>query len=348
MLKRLLSFTLIIAAIFSLCACDAADNTLPEGTKLAKGGEDVGYYFYIPEEWTNSGYGNIAQAFVSSVDNTQVSFVEAEKPGVTIDEYFTESLKEFTVDYTVDTENSGKECSFGNATNAVKYLYSYDYKVGQNTFTFNFMQIFAEFEDRFFIFTYCGSTELRSEDKSYYSYHLNEVQEKIINNVKFVSKTPVAPGTSQDKTNELGYKLVSDKTLCGFELYVPTDYTVEYSSAIVSIKLPDGSAISMTEATSVGVTVNEYWETRKTELATFVSDLSYEDDKVLKLKEGVGNANQAASFEYSYTYNGTRYCTYQVLAITVFRGYVFTYTATESNYQSNLAEIENIIKGIVF
>ncbi len=348
MLKKLLSLSLIIASLLSFAGCETADNTLPEGTKLARGGESIGYYFYIPEEWTNSSYGDIAQAFVSSVDNTQVSFVEAKKPSGTIDEYFNESLKEFTVDYTVDTENSGKSCKFGNADNAAKYLYSYKYKVGEKEYTFNFMQIFAEYGDRFYIFTYCGSTEMRSEEKSYYSYHLSDVQEKIINNVKFVAKAPSSEEALENTTNELGYKLVSDKSLSGFELYVPSDYEVEYSSAIVGVKAPDGSAISLTEATSVGVTVEEYWETRKAELKTFVSDLNYDEDKVLKLKEGVGNANQAASFEYTYTYNGTKYCTYQVLAITVFRGYVFTYTATEANYLNNLGEIENIIKGIVF
>jgi phosphopantetheine adenylyltransferase len=104
----------------------------------------------------------------------------------------------------------------------------------------------------------------------------------------------------------------------------------------------------MTEATSVGVTVKDYWEIRKKELSVFVDDLTYDEDKVLQLREDVGNANQAASFEYSYTYNGTKHKTYQVLAITVFRGYVFTYTATENNYPNNLSEVENIVKGLNF
>ena len=50
-MKKIIALITLLASVFSLVAC--ADTTgLPEGMQLVRGGEEYGYYFYSPEEWT--------------------------------------------------------------------------------------------------------------------------------------------------------------------------------------------------------------------------------------------------------------------------------------------------------
>ena len=62
----------------------------------------------------------------------------------------------------------------------------------------------------------------------------------------------------------------------------------------------------------------------------------------------IGNSKNAVSYEYTYVHNGITYHVYQVLAITTFNGYVFTYTAADENYGSHTEEIRKISEKISF
>ena len=125
-LAILLTLTLTVSALFTLTSC-GQDDGAPDGMALVKGGESVGYYFYGPEEWVVANVGSIACTYASKIDTTSMTFVETEKPAVSIKDYFESEKTKFP--YEINVSVNGESCTFGNAdTLATKYVYSYTYK----------------------------------------------------------------------------------------------------------------------------------------------------------------------------------------------------------------------------
>ena len=215
------------------------------------------------------------------------------------------------------------------------------------------MQVLTEYKDRFGIFTFTALREnVSSNDEIQYDYYKDKV-DSIILNFKYVDKsTSVSEPEYETKD---GYKLISDKTVAKFKLYVPEDFKVEYASGIVSAIMPDGSSVNMAKATETNVRVDEYLSRRIEELGAIVSDVTviqHENSDGTKTNFNTnvsfGNAKSAASQEYTFVYNGVTYHVYQICAITTLNGFVFTYTATEENYSKNLETIKKIIEKVEF
>ena len=346
-MKKIIAVLLLIASLTGLVAC-GKNNDLPEGMQLVRGGEDVGYYMYAPEEWTVANHGNISAAYASNVDSSSITYVETALPEKTVKEYFYDSLSEFPTKPTVITD--AKEITFGNADDALMFEYEHEYSEHK----FRTMQIFVKYGDRFGIFTFNSMLEnISSDEVTQYEYY-EEKLNSVISNFKFVAKSSTDEKENYD-TDTDGYNLVSDKKIAKFSLWLPSTWEVEYSSGMVSASLSDGSNINLAKATSTGVEVGVYLETRLIDLKNIVSELTvieYKDEngelKKINGKASFGNAKQAASQEYTFVYNGTKYHVYQVCAVTTFNGFVFTYTATEENYYKHLDEIKKIAEKVEF
>ena len=351
-MRKLLSLLLVAATVFAICAsmvsCGKSTDA-PEGMQLVRGGEDVGYNFYCPEEWTVSNVGTISAAYVSKVDTTSVSLTESEMPAKSFKEYFMDSTARFT--FPIEITVNGDVCNFGNAEEAYKFVYSYEYKeIGVVC-----MQILAKYQGRFYIFTFTSYSAERTEGESYYQFYLEKVQQ-IIDNVIFTEKKAVQSDPVSYPKDEDGFNLVSDKSVCGFELYLPQSYTVDNSTGIVSASKEDGSFISLTKAMTTGVTIEDYWKLRKENLAPFIDSRTDGEGKTVstlteievnKRLEGIGN-EFAFSFEYTYEYAGVKYHVYQVLFVNGWDGFVFTYTAEEANYESHLEEAKMVLQKVKY
>ena len=337
-MKKLIALTVVLAALLGLSACGSSSD-VPANMQLVSGGEEYGYFMYAPEEWTVSNLGDIASAHASSVDTSSVSYVETEMPEGTVAEYFENSLSEFT--FEVELVESAKETVFGNAESALLWVYDYEY----SSHNFRTMQIFTQFEGRFGIFTFTSLREnISSSEKTQYEYYLDKIN-SVITNFKYVTKTGSPAPEKFTERDEDGYILSSDISLGGFSIYLPEEFTVDYSSGIVTAHTTDGSSVSVSRATSTGVSVEEYWENRKAELeALFGAVTLIEETESTK----IGNSKRAAAYEYTYVCAGTTYHVYQVLAITTFNGYVFTYTAAEDNYGAHIDTVNKIAEKIVF
>jgi hypothetical protein len=204
------------------------------------------------------------------------------------------------------------------------------------------MQIFVKYENRFGIFTYNSALEnISSSEKVQYDFYAEKIQ-SVIDNFKFVAKS-AAEAPAPESAD--GYKLISDKSIAKYSLFVPVAMTTDESSGIVSASYDDGSNVTMSKATATGVVVSEYWETRKNELSEIVTSLT---EIEINKEASLGNAKRAFSYEYTFVYNNTTYHVYQILAVTTFDGFVFTYTATENNYASHIDEIKTIIEKVEF
>ena len=55
-----------------------------------------------------------------------------------------------------------------------------------------------------------------------------------------------------------------------------------------------------------------------------------------------------AKDKYTFEYNGDVYHVYQVLAITTFNGYVFTYTAKEEKFASHFDTVKKIMDKVTY
>ena len=127
-MKKLIALILvIILTAFPLVACKK-DDGIPEGMQLVRGSDALGYYFYSPLGWIAASQGKIASSYVSTIDSTSVTLVEAKMPEGTIKEYFEAAKADFTFD--IDVKNEGGEpiaTKLGNAEEAQQYIYDYEY-----------------------------------------------------------------------------------------------------------------------------------------------------------------------------------------------------------------------------
>ena len=348
-LAALLALIMIICALL-LTSCKKNDG-IPDGMQLVRGGEDVGYYFYGPEEWIVANIGDISCTYASKVDMSSMTFTETVMPDGSIKEYFESEKTKFPYEITVVVD--GEECLFGNAdTTAIKYEYSYVYK----DFSYSCMQIFVKNAERFYIFTYTASNSESSGGESYYELYRDKVNDTI-DEFKFTEKKE-SDGKKDYETDSDGYILASDKVLAGYKMYVPATYNVDYSSVMVSVSHPDGSNINMSQATYTGVTNADYWNARKENINAFADKVTDPEtgEAVSSLKEIVvakkielDGTNYALAYEYTYTFEGVSYHVYQVLIVEArINGYVFTYIATEDNYALHLDEVSKILDKIEY
>lgn len=341
-MKKVISFCLIIATVcllaMSLVGCKK-DDGVPEGMQIVRAGSEYGYNLYAPEEWTVSNHGDVACVYVSKLDSTSVTFVKADAPEKDkIIEYFDADMAKFP--FAITAGIKGEATAFGNATEAYKFTYSYKYGEA----TIGVMQIFVYNGADFYIFTYTSSLGEKEEGTSNYDYYLEKVS-SIITNFRFIEKNgePSAPEYESDGKGNI---LVSDKSICGFTMYVPEAYKVDYSSGIVSVTREDGSNINMSETDYAASSTEEYWEHKRETLEAIVGTVTE-----IEMYTDVSDETQAGwgcAFEYSYTFGGSDYHVYQVLINKGLKLYVFTYTATEANYAAHLAEAKAVLAGIEF
>lgn len=352
-MKKTLSFILVIAtllaSIAALSSC-AKDSDAPEGMQLVRGGEDIGYYMYAPEEWivANQSELGIAAAYVSKLNNTSVTLVEASftETGLA-STYIADELAKFPESFDVKITAEPKDAKLGNSTAAKKI--SYTYKYGE--YTYQTLQIFALYGSRAYIFTYTASTELYDGEITYYEEFLEKVN-SVITNIKFVDIQGGDENNTELQWSE-GYALVSDSKLCGFDLYMPESYTLDFATSIVSISKADGTNINVSEATDTNTDSIGYWTSRFEHLKRIATDVKLINTEATNIKDAqvpveLGDKLRATSLYYSFTLSGKTWCVYQVLIVDGMDGYVFTYTAEEAVFGPNLAEAQTILNKIEF
>ena len=346
-MKKIISMALclviIASALLTLSSCKKGDGA-PEGMQLVMGSDAIGFYFYGPEGWEIANRNNIACTYATkaNTDRTSFTLVESEAPQVIeldgvrnrkaeTEGYFESYKESYPAPVTVTSPIT--KATFGNATDAYSVVLSYTYA----EYSIKCMQIFAYFGESFYIFTFTSFGAQRSEGETYYDYHLRENATKVINSVKFVDKNGETPKPTVFETDADGYKLISDKAISGFKLYVPSGYTPDFASGMAIAYDGEGRSINAAEPTYAYSGFDEYWEARKLDLGNLVSNLTFKDEDI-KVVVQHPDARGAASYEYSYEYCGAKYRVYQVIMVSLTRSFIFTYTAEESVFESGLAE----------
>lgn len=374
-MKRILTFfTLIIIAATLLVSCGDTSDA-PEGMQVVYKSAEDGYTFYGPEGWIISNRGGIAASYVSGINKTSISFAKTElAEGVAVDKYFDSVKDEFTYAITpVDEASFGKKCLFGQDNSTVAYKYIYTFKLtGKDTqdtdgdgntteevlIDYTSMQIIVSHKEKVYIFTYTAQGTPDNESGNYRLYL--EGAQAAIENFKFENATANTTPTPEYPKDTDGYSMVSDKSVAGFELYLSDAFTVVDNSAIVSAALSDGSNVSISRAREVGVTIDKYWESRKSALSEFATNLTVIAENKTNVKNETTGAyssditfgnlelNRVAMYEYTYDFAGETYHVYQLLGWTATDGYVFTYTAKAANFDAHLEDVMTVIEKVRF
>ncbi|MBQ8321344.1 MAG: DcrB-related protein [Clostridia bacterium] len=362
MKKALLTALIFIVTSVGLCACSDGEIEVPDGLQIVKISEDEGYHLFGPEGWVVANDGSIAASYVSTINSTSITFTKAKAPEGTYEEYFNREIAKFAYDITILDGEAAKPIAFGNADEAVSYVYTFEY----GGVSLASWQILIKNDGEFYIFTYTSYGD-PTDEESDYQYYL-EVVSLAVDSFEFVEKS----GAS-DKAEPTGeWVLTSDKSLSGFELYLPDTYLTENVGGIVKAMISDKASLSLTKASTTGVSILEYIEQRKSELESLFGEVSDIAIKLETLPDMSGeNADMFSSFdisptadpditfgnleknriiryEYSYTYNGRVYRTCQLFGVSRWDGFVFTYTAEESEYGTHIDEIERILQEVKF
>lgn len=361
-MKRIISLLLFIVALCALLtSCDT--ESAPEGLQVIHSSSEEGFTFYGPEGWSivNTSYNAELKVYGAKLGvkgKTSITFIKAEKP-TNLNTYLEESLSNMpdSAKDTVEILKSPEACTFGNSTTANKTIYTYKYKTYDYQSSqyldmdFTCMQIFVERGEDFYIFTYTATGIPSNEDSNYNTY-LEYVQ-KSIDAFKFTEKSgePTTPTYEKDAD---GYNLVSDKTICGFELYLPDSFTVASSDGDVEARVGEGGVVSLTRAVDTGVTISEYWKKRKDELTRIVGEVTeitideVNADGEVKVKLGNLASDRVAAYTYTYVYAGVTYKVYQVMGVNLTTGFTFTYTAPIDEFDAHLDEIKTVLDKVRF
>ncbi len=362
-MKRILKILSVLAlaiAAMGLYSCGEESDT-PDGMQLVRGGEEYGYKFYVPEEWVVSCYGDFACAYVSTVNNTSVTFAEAQMPeygsdGMTEDEirtYFYSSMQKLEyMKNSMQVSVDGEGCNFGKESGAYKFIYTYDYPMENgNLIHYRAMQIIRARGGRLYIFQYNSQNSVPSystDQKTHYEIYFEKVNE-IINEFKFLDtplvQEPITAGSSGD------FILVSDSDLCGFDFYAPNDSLEVISSALVHRDLGSGASVSVSELVSIESSsgYDAYWEGLKANMEKSFSSVT----ETAKGNRALKGASAAYCYEYTYSYAGKNYCGYTILISTGTKSfnakfYIFNYSAPEQFYGENLELLEKMLSELEF
>lgn len=361
-ISAILLFATVLTLALCLVSCGGGDDGIPDGMQLVRGGENVGYYFYAPEEWVVSNRGEIASAYVSVTNGSSVSLVEAQMPdnntdavtiaGVPAEIYLYYEKEIAKLPFAVQTDSAGKKVNLGNADGAYSFVYSFTYADAK----YKCMQVYATFGERFYVFTFLAPDVEYAEGKTYYEFFLSEKVASVMNEISFVNKGEEAPDVPEYEKDADGYILVSDRATAGFDLYVPDSFTPDYVSGIVSAT--DRTAEHSVNVSKINVNLGftGYWELRQKELREIADKVTDKDGNKVSSLEVFSvdtevtsyNGTQRVSMQYSYALSGTTYYVYQAYVRTTFADYMYTFTAKAPIEGDTLSLAVKILNKIAF
>ncbi len=387
MKKVLILIAMLLASTLLLISCGEGEEEAPEGLQIVEISREHGFKFYGPDRWTviSSGLDTdtpVWGARMSTANRISVTLAKTEMPegvklSVTPEEekaavtkYFSDSFKDFPENMEFSLVTEPMLANFGNAESAYKCVYTYRYgEMGLAV-----MQYAVINNEDFYLFTYTSHGDV-SNSESEYNFYLDRA-ESCVESFVFTDKEEVSAVIPEYDKDSDGYKLVSDKKLTGFDFYIPESAEVISSAAYVNAKLSNKANISIAKSDTTGVSIVDYLKMRKSGIEYFfgeVKDIKIEFAKKPEVEEArlkelfepfdveLPLTNELLAFgdlekggivlyEYTYTYHGVSYHVLQVIGVDSSNGYVFTYTATEDEFNKFVSDgtISKILEKVKF
>ena len=148
----------VLAAILLLCACGTNDGSAPEPGWKEISNDGVSYNLYVPDEWISDISTGMTAAYVSNVDNSNISMIAFDLPSgeiTTIADYwktYESDLKTIFTDFTYVSEADQTKL---DGVDALAYTYTgtvagTEYKI---------MQVVTLKDAQVYIFTYTATAD---------------------------------------------------------------------------------------------------------------------------------------------------------------------------------------------
>ena len=349
---RALSALLLLAALLTAVSCASTEDTLiPEGMQSATA-YDATYRLYVPTTWSlkvlpgvSGAYYNVAEQSAVSVSEYPIDEALAAELNALgdstsrINYYFEKTLfAQVKLMATGDIHLYEEDCIatlLGDA-NARQYHYS---ATVSGVFT-HFLQIVAERDNRFYVFSFTATEAL-------YEHCMQDVKKMLehFGYGKPYRPSDSAKNISTDATAPTGMKIASGNEVQYF-FYVPSSWDINVTDTVYAATAPDGSFVSVIPylPSADGISVREYFE-KSEEMMRSTSGNRYTR---IEEKEIPFSGSKALQYEYEYTVGGVTYRYLQVIAGYQGMIYNLTYTSLPQNFEANRADVEAIIAAFSF
>lgn len=356
MIKTLALFLCaVILVSLASCVTDAPEG-VPEGMKLATAaGAD--FRFYIPTSWnSNTAYGvsggYYSMSTQSSVSMSKYPITETmvaqmaeaaigEEGGARIEWFWSNECKTVLEEQSLGGSFSAVEDKSEDLLNKLN-AWRFHYKGIVNGEELHFLQVVAERENAFYVFSYIA-------DVSVYADLLPNVESMLD---VFVFADPYVPDDyakdlDADVEIPAGMKPASGKDVA-YYFFVPEAWTVSRDEEIFAAYLEsDRSSVSvvpyMPDAESMSVA--EFFTMCQDMMKNTAGTDGYELISYRTVELG---GRQATEYVYRYTVGGVEYRYKQVIAAYKSMIYSLTYTALPENYDAHLADVDAMVGAFAF
>ncbi len=364
---RATALILCILSLLSLAACGVQPTEdLPDGMQNATA-EGAKFRLYIPTSWNiNTSYG-VSGGYYTFSNTSTVSVVEypitddmeasmqasnrvdPQKSHTRMDWFYETSLcppveEASTGGVKTLADPSGDTLGRVNARR-------YQYAATVRGKKLCFLQVVAERDNSFYVFTFTGTDGENGTYALCYDTADKSTSDvsRILKEFKFAA--PYEPTQSVKRIDDslkapAGMKAASapDVSYC---FYVPTDWKIDLGERIASAKSRDGRAVvsvtTFMPTLTVGSVVTYFEETEK-----MLQDVGGADYERLSEKDIKLGGGPAKVYEYRYTVGGTELHYRQIVGN--YRGliYTLTYAAKAADYETHLGDFDAIVKAFSY
>ena len=355
---RLFAVLLCAVMLFSMASCANTSEDVPVGTQIAScAGAD--YRLYVPTSWVvNTSYG-ISGAYRNLAEQSSVSVntysrydylagmmtdgIDTEESAARIEWFWNSQCLAPIAARALNGEVTRveEECvpTSLDGANAKQYRYS----ALVNGATLHFLQVVADHETKFYVFTFTATAEMfelyRSEaDQMLKSFVFADPYEPISDEKRLDSGKDAPAGMKSAFGDDVAY--------C---FYVPQSWVIRFNEQIYSAYVAeDKTSVSvvpyMPNADSMSVA--EYFEMSRIMMEKTAGTDGYElisDTEKVDL-----GGREATVYEFRFRVGGVDYHYRQYIAAYKSMIYCLTYTATEDAFPLHLGELDAIVQAFQF
>lgn len=317
-----------------LVAPDGMFDATPAGSRFA---------FFVPSGWTVDSSTGVLQASVSAYTTANVTAV-AFPSECSLTEYWAKSAAEIAAKFTEFSldEEGGQTLMDGAA--ALRYKYSGTYYTELAVKQDMYM---TKKDGMIYLLTYTATAE------EYDSYSPEVTA--IVENFKFLAPQSgeSQPPVTDTEGAPAGMHNIAVSAYNDYRFYVPTDWQVDMQTGITAAYVSDGDRTSVSLScyypSNASITsIETYWEALQASYSHLYADYTV-TDKPEKDEEPVKiGGYDGAKYEFSGKAGGVSYRVMQIFFIRGSYIYTFTYTATETAYETHLPTVKQIIGAITF
>lgn len=369
---------LLLAACVLLAAC-GSDDGAPKGFYLVSDPETDGYYFYVPDEWSNQRGSGTVTAYLSDLSTANISVAYVRTDKTDMGAYWSASEEELRRDFT-DYALDPATPETLTVSDHPAYLYRYDGTYAGVKYGFHqyFVLVGDDPSAGMYVITYTASKDANTRtgtvdyDKTY------KYAAAVAESFRICADSPAArPDLGvKDETAPDGMKKANRFDRFGLDFYVPDAWRVDLSDGFIGAVTEDGASVGLnklsydaavkkldhygTGVSDSGFTQEDYWKLLQAEYGDFFDEGTFKvvEEPDWEDKEGGAGAVTPEGGACSYractftaqrgdkTYRVTLYLLWQTG-----KGrdlYLLTYMATAETYDLHIPDVERMLREIRF